>query len=82
MTETDRIHELQTELEATRAERDKFHADLVDRRLCQLETDHADHEKRIRGVEEVATKFNFLMALSIGGGALSAVVLIKSILGL
>lgn len=77
-----RIDDLEKELETTRMERNKLHAELVDRRLLALETQNGDHEKRIRAVEEVATKFNFLMALSIGGGALSAIVLIRTLLGL
>lgn len=77
-----RIDDLEKELETTRMERNKLHAELVDRRLLALETQNGDHEKRIRAVEEVATKFNFLMALSIGGGALSAIVLFRTLLGL
>ncbi len=81
MDNDDRIRELEEELDATRAERNKYHAELVDRRLAAVEDRQDDHEKRIRLVEEVATKFNFLMALSIGGGALSAIVLIRAALG-
>lgn len=77
-----RIDDLEKELETTRMERNKLHAELVDRRLLTLETQNGDHEKRIRAVEEVATKFNFLMALSIGGGTLSAIVLFRTLLGL
>jgi hypothetical protein len=75
MTETERIQSLQYELETTRFR-------LADLRISALETSNSDHEKRIRLVEEVATKFNFLLALSIGGGALSAIVLIKTLLGI
>lgn len=80
-TEADRIRELEDELAATRIERNKYHAELVDRRLTSLEATNGDHEKRIRAVEEVATKFNFLMALSIGGGALSAIAIVRDLLG-
>jgi hypothetical protein len=80
MSETKTYHDLETELEETRAERNKLHAALVDQRLGVLEKSGADHEKRIRLVEEVATKFNFLMALSIGGGALSAIVLVRTLI--
>lgn len=75
-----KIHELEEELNATRSERNKLHAELVDRRLATLETLNGDHEKRIRAVEEVATKFNFLMSLSIGGGALSAIAIVRDLL--
>ncbi len=74
MTDTERIQSLEYELETTRAR-------LTDLRLTALESSRADHEQRLRNVEEVATKFNFLMALSIGGGALSAIVLIRTALG-
>ena len=75
MTDAEKIESLQYELETTRAR-------LTDLRLSALETSRADHELRLRNVEEVATKFNFLMALSIGGGALSAIVLVRAALGL
>ena len=81
MAESERIDQLQEELAATRIERNKYHAELVDRRLIMLELANGDHEKRLRLVEEVATKFNFLMALSIGGGLLSAIVLARAVLG-
>jgi hypothetical protein len=74
MTDSEKIQTLEYELETTRAR-------LTDLRLTALESNHVDHEQRLRSVEEVATKFNFLMALSIGGGALSAIVLIRTALG-
>ena len=80
MFETKTYHDLETELVETRLERNKLHAALVDQRLTVLEVNDKDHEKRIRLVEEVATKFNFLMALSIGGGALSAIVLVRALI--
>jgi hypothetical protein len=78
----DRIQQLEDELTATRSERNKYHAELVDIRLSSLEDVKDDHEKRIRLVEEVATKFNLVMALSIGGGSLSAIVLLKTLIGI
>ena len=74
MTDSEKIQTLEYELETTRAR-------LTDLRLTALETSRVDHEQRLRNVEEVATKFNFLMALSIGGGALSAIVLLRTVLG-
>lgn len=74
MTDSEKIQTLQVELDLTRAK-------LTDLRIAALENSNADHEKRIRLVEEVATKFNFLLALSIGGGALSAIVLLRAALG-
>lgn len=81
MTDNNYIHQLEEELAATKTERNKLHAELVDRRLHALESTNGDHEKRLRAVEEVATKFNFLMALSIGGGALSAIAIVRDLLG-
>ena len=78
MTEMEQLRE---QLQSTIAERNKLHALLTDQRLDVLEKSNGDHEKRIRIVEVVATKFNFLMALSIGGGGLSAIVLIREIIG-
>ena len=75
------IQQLRHELETMRAERNSLHAQLTDSRLASLEKSRDTHETRIRIVEDVATKFNFLMSLSIGGGALSAIVLLKSIIG-
>lgn len=74
MTEEETILQLQKELQNMRVL-------LTDTRLASLEKSRDEHDKRIRMVEEVATKFNFLMSLSIGGGALSAIVLLKSLLG-
>lgn len=81
MSDQDTIQQLREELEITRTERNHLHAQLTDSRLTALEKAKDDHDKRIRTVEDVATKFNFLMSLSIGGGALSAIVLVKSLLG-
>ena len=74
MTDSEKIQSLEYELETTRTR-------VTDLRLSALEMSRADHEQRLRSVEEVATKFNFLMALSIGGGALSAIVLVRAVLG-
>ena len=39
----------------------------------QIKKDIDDHEKRIRLVEESATKFNFILYSTMGGGLLSIV---------
>jgi hypothetical protein len=44
--------------------------------LDQLKGETADHEKRIRSLEDTATKFNFLLYLTMGGGLVSIVNLI------
>lgn len=81
MSSEELIQSLQSELTELRTERNHLHAQLTDSRLTSLEKSRDTHETRIRTVEDVATKFNFLMSLSIGGGALSAIVLFKSLLG-
>lgn len=57
---------------------------LLEQRVRTLETSLKNQNLTIKAVQvvanEVATKFNFLMSLSIGEGALSAIVLFKSLL--
>ena len=40
----------------------------------------SEQDIKIHKLEEVATKFNFLIALSIGGGALSAFAIIRDLI--
>ena len=82
MSTVEEHQDIKEELESLRKERDILKEKNVDLRLCALETDGADREKRLRIVEEVATKFNFLMFLSIGGGVLSIIVLGEKIFGM
>lgn len=44
---------------------------LVEFRLQQLIMQKDDHEKRVRLLEETATRFNFLIYLTMGGGMIS-----------
>lgn len=40
----------------------------LDARIDSTAADLADHEKRLRAVEDSATKFNFILYLTMGGG--------------
>lgn len=44
--------------------------------LDALRKESDDHEKRIRSLEDTATRFNFLLYLTMGGGLISIVNLI------
>jgi len=53
----------------------------LENRIVQLQLDglhkaSADHESRIRALEDTATRFNFLLYLTMGGGLISIVNLI------
>lgn len=41
---------------------------ILELKIKQLEARAEDHERRIRPLEEVATKFNLLLYLTLGGG--------------
>ena len=45
----------------------------MDNRIVQNASDIADHEKRLRLVEDTSTKFNFLLYLVMGGGLISLI---------
>ena len=69
--------DLEAQVTAVTAERNKYHAALVDLRLDALEKGHADHENRLRPVEAGQVKANTIYALIAGNGILSAVALFK-----
>ncbi len=68
MTELeDRLRE---QLKTVTAERNKYHAELTDLRLSNIETNLAatnqridDHEERLRSQETIGTRFNTVYAL-------------------
>jgi hypothetical protein len=67
------------ELAATRAE--QVHDNQVsDLRLQTLEAHSADFEKRLRELTESATQFKLLVSLAVGGGLLSLIELVRSLL--
>jgi len=79
---TERERELQDEIHAKDAEIMRLHNELVDIRLDRHEKQLADHETRVRSVELVATRSNVLFALTTGGGIVSAIVLVRTLLAM
>lgn len=51
---------------------------VVDLQLGALRKEVDDHERRIRAVEEISTRFNFLLSLTVGGGLLSLINLVNT----
>lgn len=78
------VQQLQEQLKIITAERNKYHAELTDLRIKQIETDvqdlkTADQEinKRIRPLEDGLIKANTIYALFAGNGLLSFIAIIK-----
>jgi hypothetical protein len=46
---------------------------MVQMQIDRLSKDLDDHEKRLRLLEEAATKFNFILYLTMGGGLVSLI---------
>ncbi len=70
---------VKAELSATRE--DQQHLDEMSAmRLKTLESQAADFEKRLRELTESATQFKLLVSLAVGGGLLSLVELLRSVL--
>lgn len=44
---------------------------VLELQIEQLKSEIKDHETRIRSVEDVAIRFNFILYLTMGGGLLS-----------
>jgi hypothetical protein len=63
----------------TQAELDHY-KDLANHRLQALEDARKDHEDRLRALQDSATQFKFLVSLAAGGGLLSIIALIKSLI--
>lgn len=71
------VDELREQLKEVTIERNRYHAELVDLRLNSLETKHSDHEKRLRDVESIGTRFNTIYAMFFGNSLMSVIALIK-----
>jgi hypothetical protein len=54
--------------------------DLAEARLVNLERARDDQETRLRAVTESTTQFRFLVTLAAGGGLLSVITLLKTLL--
>jgi hypothetical protein len=55
------------------------HAEISTLRLTVLEDKAADFEKRLRELTESATQFKLLVSLAVGGGMLSVIALLRSL---
>jgi DNA-binding transcriptional MerR regulator len=72
---------IKAELSATQQEQQ--HNNEINRlRLKNLEAQTADYEKRLRELTESATQFKLLVSLALGGGLLSLIELVRSLLHL
>jgi hypothetical protein len=70
---------VKAELATTRS--DQAHlAEMSAMRLNELETKAADFETRLRILTESATQFKLLVSLAMGGGLLSLIELVRSLL--
>jgi len=79
---TEREKQLENELLQKNREIARLHSELVDIRLDGHDKILADHETRVRSVELVATRSNVIFALTTGGGLISAIVLIRTLLNM
>lgn len=78
------MNEREKELEKLLLEKNieiaKLHSELVDIRLDQHDEKLSDHESRLRTAEVVTARSNLIFALTTGGGLVSAIVLIRTLI--
>jgi hypothetical protein len=72
---------IKAELSATRQEQQHSN-EIYQLLLKNLEAQSADSEKRLRELTESATQFKLLISLALGGGLLSLIELVRSLLHL
>jgi DNA-binding transcriptional MerR regulator len=72
---------IKAELNATQQEQ-QHNSEINQLRLKNLEAQAADFEKRLRELTESATQFKLLVSLALGGGLLSLIELVRSLLHL
>ncbi len=70
---------IRADLSATRLEQEHI-TEMTRLRLSTLESQAADFEKRLRALTESATQFKLHDSLSVGGGLLSLIELVRSLL--
>jgi len=70
---------IKAELAATRTEQQHL-SEISLLRLETLEGQATDFEKRLRDLTESATQFKLLVSLAVGGGMLSLIELIRSLI--
>ncbi len=78
MTELDA---LRTQLETKEAELLQLKLELIESRIAELQQRDADKELRLRIVEASRTRLETLAWLAFGGGAISLVNILKTIVG-
>ena len=78
MTELDA---LRTQLETKEAELLQLKLELIESRIAELQQRDADKELRLRIVEASRTRLETLAWLAFGGGAISLVNILKTIMG-
>ncbi len=77
MTEIESLKKL---LETREAELLQVKLELIENKIAELQRRDADHELRLRQVETSRTRFETLSWLAFGGGALSLINILNSIL--
>jgi hypothetical protein len=70
---------IRAEISTLEAEQD-HQAEVNAMRLKSLEGQAADFEKRLRDLTESATQFKLLVSLAVGGGLLSVIALLRSLI--
>lgn len=70
---------IKAELAATQADQEHI-TEMSTLRLKTLEAQAADFEKRLRELTESATQFKLLVSLAVGGGMLSLIELVRSLI--
>ncbi len=70
---------IKAEIGTTQADQDHL-AEMTIMRLKTLETQAEDFENRLRALTESATQFKLLVSLAMGGGLLSLIELLRSLL--
>ena len=74
------LHTLKQQLESKEAELLQIKLKLIENKIAELQRRDADHELRLRQVETSRTRFETLSWLAFGGGALSLINILNSIL--
>lgn len=75
------LEALRTQLETKEAELLQLKLELIESRINELQQRDADKELRLRIVEASRTRLETLAWLALGGGAVSLVNILKSMLG-
>jgi hypothetical protein len=74
-----KLDTLKHQLEAKEAELLQLKLELIESRIAELQQRDADKEERLRTVEASRTRLETLAWLAFGGGALSLVNILRSI---